>query len=280
MHTPLRSVISEWDLTNYNDGISAVSPNGKLFAMIALQENRFLLLNFDRCEGIYTYKALERIPAIDAGTAYFRNIEFSPTGRYLYVNTPVRIFRYDTEADDIHSSGTMVARFDTSKMNDLPWEGYISMPIRGFDGKMYYWSLNGVRRIHRIAYPDAEDPAAVGWTQDYYTTPIYIPWMIPTLIDYDMGPLLGVPCTGAVHTGAQRQDWPLYPNPTSSMVRCDAVPDTYLQEQIEILDSRGQSHMQFTGAELLHGISVALLPPGVYIIKTKDSVLGRFVRIE
>lgn len=282
LNPPVINTINEWKQTNYKFSHSAVSPDGSLYSYVPTDTNRTLLLNFDRCSGKMSFFAECKFPEDEdfLATGIWRWGEFSPGGKYFYLLTVNNIYQFDVNASDFSGSRQFVAEFDTSQVNpDIWWiKGYFSCPFRGFDGHMYFWSGNGVRYVHRMEYPDR--PAAeVGFQQDYYLLPFWPSWTISTIVDYGMGRLENAPCTGATH-GADRQDWPLYPNPTSGMIRCDAVPDKYLQQQLQIIDSRGRHVMSATGADLLHGVDVRQLAPGVYILKSADGVSGRFVRIE
>lgn len=287
LHKPVLSTILEWNNLDFEDGYTAVSPDGTKYAFVSSNSNAMVVLNFDRCTGKFTHLASGKFPDDEdfLNTSFYRFCEFSPSGRFVYLNSVFNIYQFDLEADDISDSRTHIAEFDTAHQKNDPRKypaivkGYFCTPFRGLDGRIYYWSSNTVQWISRIRYPDRKGPE-VGLQQDYTKMPFYPPWVAPTMVDYDMGPLAGAPCTDAVHSGQQRQDWPLYPNPTSGMIRCDAVPDKYLQQQLQIIDSRGRHVMSTTGADLLHGVDVRQLEPGVYILKSAEGVLGRFVRIE
>jgi len=279
-HPVVKSVISQWGINTNNSGISAVSPRGDIFAYLSQQENKFILLNFDRCSGAFSFLAQDSFPIIEEGNLWIRFAEFSPSGHYYYITTASNLYQFDLKDPSLHNSLTHIASFDTAQVNQfpipLPIKGYFGQMFRGYDGHMYMWSGNAVPLIHRIEFPDRKGPD-VGFKQDFRKLPFYPPWFINTLVDYELGALPGDPC----HTATK--DLPpekitLYPNPTSNRIKSNLSYD-YDGLKLSIIDATGRRVYAGSCGDLRSGIDVQSLPSGMYLVLIQGREVGKFAKV-
>lgn len=278
IHEPLESVIKEWADSTFV-GISAISPDGTKYAYQDGISNYFYILNFDRCTGKFTYFNQGSFPYLDPNNGWVRWCEFAPGGRFFYTASAFDVYQYDLLSPDFSIDWSHVASFDTAQVSDIPGiKGFFGNFFRGYDGHLYLWSLNTVRSIHRIAYPDRKGPD-VGWTQDYYHLQFWPSFFVPTLVDYTMGPLAGSPCTS--HTDAVGAlVLKLYPNPTTKVIRAEGLESRYDHSVVSISDITGREVFAGQGTDLVHGIDVGAWHSGIYLIQVDGRPAGKFAKIE
>ena len=142
---------------------------------------------------------------------------------------------------------------------------------------MYLWSGNTVPFLHRIEFPDRKGPD-VGFKQDFRTMPFYPPWLLPTFVDYDMGPVLGEPCNTATY-GIQIPDLRIYPNPASEQIRAEGLSTALEAAGLQITDAQGHQVFSGIGMDLIKGIQVADWKPGIYFIQIDSRPAGRFAKM-
>ncbi|MFZ1586374.1 MAG: T9SS type A sorting domain-containing protein [Saprospiraceae bacterium] len=276
LNLPIKSTIKQWDNNLVDEGTSTISPDGSKYVFHS-NVHQFMIMDFDRCSGKFRYFKDDEIPNVDGNVNQFHWSEFSPNGRFLYLNNPKSIYQYDLNENDFYNSRVLIAEFDTSQINPLPIKGYFSMLLRGFDNKIYYWSYNTSRYVHRIAFPDQKGPD-VGWTQDYYKTPIYPTWYIPTLIDYGMGPLEGSPCISSINDGSNKDFVSFYPNPANDFVRA-FIDQKYEKATVLIYDVTGRLMYHGNVAQLRIGMNISSWAAGTYIVQVNGRQAGKFAKI-
>jgi len=273
IHEPVKSVISENDSTLYFEGWSVFSPDGSKY--VIHHQSGFFVLGFDRCTGKFNYLHSGKIPT-DSIDVIWRFSEFSPNGRFLYLNNPTKIYQYDLEDPDFLGSETLVASFDPTLDSGIPGvAGVWSAPFRGYDGMLYYWSANGVKKISRMANPDQKGPD-VGFTQYYYQLPIYPPWFPPTLIDYRT-PALLEPCelSSSEITPIQIS---FHPNPTNGMIKGE-FPETKNVSQLKIVSITGKIVWSGKAVLFKEGIDLRYLSSGIYHVLLDGIYSGRFIKV-
>ncbi len=89
-------------------GQAKFSPDGSKFAMFHSKSGGFLF-DFDRWTGqLSNYQSFGPIDS----NSIIGGCEFSPSGRFLYVNTSVRAYQYDLFASNIPESEVLIGTYD------------------------------------------------------------------------------------------------------------------------------------------------------------------------
>ena len=273
IHEPIKSEIPNLDPDSIIEGWSVFSPDGSKYVIHHF--NGFVVLDFDRCTGTYEFLHKGQIPdypEIDI----FRFSEFSPNNRFLYVSNALQIFQYDLDDPNFEESVTMVADYDTSIYSGIPGVyGPFSAPFRGYDGMLYYWSANTVKKLSRMEKPNQKGPD-VGWTQFYYDLPFYPPWFPPTLIDYTTPPL-PEPCMLSTNQ-IQNIQINFHPNPTHDLIKAEFL-DQYNYLSCKIIDVNGREVWKGMSNDLKDGIKVGAYSNGIYQVLFDGKYVGRFVKL-
>lgn len=285
LHEPVISTIPEWTYRSLTYAQTAVSPDGSKYAYVPSDSNRIFILDFDRCTGKFTYSTEGKFPDDEdfQSTSFYRSGEFAPGGRFFYLNSIWNIYQFDLAAADFADSRVLVAHFDSAAQYNPKFppgiKGYISSALRGLDGKLYYWSGNTVQWVHRIQYPDRKGPD-VGFQQDYYRLPFYPPYLLPTMVDYDMGPLPGDPCRSSVLTRYLPSVWKVYPSPADRYIYIQRELDSPYKSKYTILNAAGSAVLsgQIPTGESLHKIDITVLPPGMYVVKGEGAELSEPIK--
>ena len=114
--------------------------------------NRVDIYDFDRCNGVITYKNFYVTP-YDTSSFPFWNVKdgicFSPNGKLLYMSNMYSIYQIDVE-DTNKSNALFIAGPDTT-IAQFPW--YNEMAC-GPDGKLYIGTFSGSNYMSYIAQPD------------------------------------------------------------------------------------------------------------------------------
>lgn len=183
-------------------GGSAYDPSAEQFALfqfsIADEGSEFIIMDFDRCSGMVSN---ERIQYRQDTLAFFTSgLEYSASGRYLYLCNLTSVFQYDTWADDIFATEQAVMVWDStyslSPGNDDPAFGRpntFGLMQRGPDNKIYISGGVQGNYIHVIHNPDEPGLAcnaevtAIRLNTHYFTT-------MPNFNTLRLGPLDGSPC--------------------------------------------------------------------------------------
>lgn len=279
-HQPIKSVINEWKPQDVFDYL-VISPDGNQVAVTAPKSD-YMLLNFDRCDGQLSYihhGPVERLDPQPQAQEVFQFVEFSHSGRYLYVNTEFRIVQYDLEATDIDASRAVIAVFDTTGLTHFEKFGGFSNPIRAPNGYLYYWSWNSVPLIHRIEFPDRQGQAC-HFTQGHTRSPVFISWWTQTFIDYDLGPLPPGSCELSNSKVSDRvSDVQVYPNPTRDQLHLSIPPGLRIQS-LDLHSIQGQVVKQLGDYPYRDvPIDIGQLPAGIYFLRVNGQVVCKVVKV-
>ena len=135
----------------------AIYQNAELFDSLG---NELIIADFDRCSGSYFNEQKYNLSSLES---FFSNgLEFSSSGRFLYINDLFSVYQLDLEASDIIGSMTKVMAWDStySRFPGLDTLSGGDMPIsfgfmqRGPDDKIYIGNGHFGYHIHIIHEPD------------------------------------------------------------------------------------------------------------------------------
>jgi len=208
---------------------------------------------------------------IDEGVTYFNSgVAFSPNSRYLYVSSALKIFQFDTWADDIAASGVVVGEYEPT--NEFIPEDFWGMQL-GPDCRLYVY-CNSCDVVHVIHRPDERGAAC-----QFEQAAVSLPWGIfrsqPHFPNYRLGPLgqEGLPCTPVVSASEPPPPpgpelW-VAPNPSAGWARVQGRALAPGPVRLQIIDAFGRPQASWTAwiaeGRLDEPLPMAqTLPPGLY----------------
>jgi hypothetical protein len=252
--------------SNDIDGMAAFSPDGIHYAQVNINDT-LELYNFNRCNGKLSDSKMLTLP-YEGYTDGSLGCSFSPSSRFLYVNTFTRIFQFDTWASDVQGSIIKVAQWDTSF---LPFNTYFYIQQLAPDNKIYISIYAGVRVIHTIEAPDSLGMAC-NVQQHSFELPTYgsANSTLPNFPNYDLGALPGGDSCNAIYSAhipptASSSNFRISPNPATTWL--NIVYETSADGLFELFDVNGK---RVAATSLYHYfknrlIDVSNLRAGVYL---------------
>ncbi len=257
---------------------SKFSLDGSRYATITY-EGYLLVLDFDRCTGEFSnpipiYNNNSSQPDITPITGG-ESLEFSPNGRYVYIESRVNITQYDLQAPNIQDS-IEIYRSDSNDM------AQVSFLQRAPNGKIYSSTWNGgFYFIHAINRPDEKGDSCLFVYGGQPTLSINSV-NLPNLINYRLGPLTGSGCDtisgiGGLHE--ERRELIISPNPASTDVSI-SVPLYLKDAHITIIDVQGKTILQ-EPFYLTHHYDCSAWASGTYFITVgngRKSYTGKVVK--
>ncbi len=192
----------------YSSNSDAVfSPDGSMFVK-GHYKYGIQLFDFDRCTG--RLRVRSELPL-----APWRNIvglEFSPSSRFLYVNTDSLVVQFDLKYKDLRYGGDTVATLDQNLDLHLPnrraWMAWSQLAA---DGKIYISCIGSSPLFHTINKPDLKGKACdVQWRS--VNLGIYNYAGLPPMPNYRLG---SDPSCGLVNSAKSEPDieFEIGPNP-------------------------------------------------------------------
>lgn len=241
-------------------GQGKFSPDGSHFAWYH-PRNGLFLYNFDRQEGLLSNFRHIEIPHTDFITG---GCEFSPSGRFLYVNHDTSLFQLDMLATDIQSSLTHIADFD----------GFIDVLSTFFfymertpDKRIIMNVLNGSQWLHVIQEPDKKGTAC-RFEQHSIKLPTVNNLTIPHFPNYRLG-ALGDPLCDSLMVSTETSmvskevRFSFSPNPATDYIHIDYIGNAdEVPVNISIIDISGHTVLSTNEFQ----INTSNLPSGFYII--------------
>lgn len=241
-------------------GQGKFSPDGSHFAWFH-PRNGLFLYDFDREEGLLSNFRRINIPHTDFISG---GCEFSPTGRFLYVNHDTSLFQLDMLAPDIQSSLTHIADFDG--FTDVV-STYFFFMERTPDKRIIMNVLNGSEWLHVIQEPDKKG-AACRFEQHAIKLPTINNLTIPHFPNYRLG-ALGDPLCDSLMVSTEpsldsKEDiYKIVPNPASDYITIQySGRGGETPVNISITDISGQTVL--FSHELQ--INISNVPAGFYIL--------------
>ncbi|HRG21912.1 MAG TPA: T9SS type A sorting domain-containing protein [Saprospiraceae bacterium] len=248
-------------------GSAKFSPDGNKYVFHSIK-NGLWFFNFDRETGMFSN--MDYYPIFKANWAI--GLEWSANGRYLYTSAVDSLFQYDTWAEDIGSTETLVDVWDGTLD---PFETHFGLMQRGPDCKIYMSSFSSTRSIHVINNPDEPFPFCNFVQRDMklfsYTATI----SMPSFPNYrlDAAPVCD---PGIVVSSKDIEDLPkidlkVYPNPASDLFYVESSYK-YQDVMVEIRDMNGKICWQGAHHKTMR-FSVTDFSDGVYMVVLKKDGL-------
>lgn len=258
---------------NHNGVIAKFSPDGTLYIGFeqTYLEQTLKVFSFDRYTG--ELELLYTLPHPEEMTSLVGGIEFSPSGRYLYVSTRFHIYQYDLEASDVEGSKTMVAEWDG--FSD-PFPCTFHVMQLGPDCRIYINTSNSQQWLHVIMYPDRpgeECEVRQHHIPLYYYHQISMPYFPnyrlgtgESVCDSTLSLPTSVPLVYVPDGGLR-----VWPNPARGQVwvgLSEAL--THDASSITIHDMMGQQMWQepYKGGDTI-SIDLYAFPPGMYLLQVQ-----------
>lgn len=241
-------------------GQGKFSPNGNQFAWYH-PKNGLFLFDFNRNSGeLSNFKHID-IPFEDfiAG-----GCEFSPSGRFLYVNHRSSLFQMDMNSKNIQNSITHIADYD-GFADPLP-TAFFFMELTP-DNKILMNVVNGSQWLHIIQEPEKQG-IACKFEQHGIKLPTVNNFTLPHFPNYKLGESGDPLCDSVVVSVLPLPDLyelKIFPNPASDVVTVQNWKDG---NTLYVLDVIGNTIIESKDSS----INVSNLSPGFYILLVRNSL--------
>lgn len=228
------------------------------------------LYDFDRTTG-----KLSNFIAIDTPSySTMGGIEFSPSGKYLYVSTWGELFQYDMEAKDIKSSIIRIDSFDG--FHTWTWVTYGCLQL-GPDCRIYVLPTTGVEYQGIIMNPDLP-----GKLCDFRPHSLKLPAYGRLNRVYHPHYRLGTgdpDCDPSIRLNTAAQNIPkelpymnVYPNPSDQILHVSLRYNLTKDARADIVDLYGRSvytEILKQGADQFE-LNISNVNNGIYLLRLKD----------
>ncbi len=257
-------------------GMSSFAYDGSKYAMIGVN-NVLHLMDFDRCSGLFSnHQSIQVNDTVSAGLG----CSFSPNSRYLYVNTYLKAFQFDTYSTNISATETLVASYD-GFMD--PLETWFFLNQQGPDGKIYVSTANFSRSIHVI-----ENPDSAGIACSFNQHSLILPYLggtmgIPNFPNYRLGRLVGSPCdtlTAVSDAQPPAINLKTNPNPNDGNFIINYELPQNKSGTLEIMDIMSKVVYKQTLPQwsVMQRLNLEKLTAGVYVVKLSSDNKNSFSR--
>jgi len=215
-------------------GQGKFSLDGTLFAWYQ-PRNGVFLYDFDRSTGFLSnFRSIEVPVAADLLSG---GLEFSPSGRFLYVNHYFSLYQIDMLADDLQSSLTHVADYDG--FGSSPFFTVFYHMERTPDKRIFMNPRTGSQWLHVIQEPEKKGTAC-RFEQHVIQLPTVNNYSLPHFPNYRLGALGDPLCDSlSVNTQYPHQVAPAkclaYPNPANASMTL-TVPIEWQHVRIFAMD--------------------------------------------
>ncbi len=250
-------------------GQAVFSPDGTMYVRYSAADGLFIF-DFDRQEGLLSNFRHIPIgdPVISGGVA------ISPSSRFLYVSSTLRVYQYDLWASDIAATKDTVAEYDGFQS---PFPTTFFNAQLAPDCKIYLNSQNGVDRLHVIHQPDEPGDNCL-FEQHAIELPHPHSISLPNFPNYRLGPLIPgekppPPCELIVDTQSPQpaaegiKAW-VFPNPATDYLKV-VFERPHPKNGLAILyNSLGQivSTYDLSPMEREHRLELISVAPGLYFV--------------
>ena len=273
---PLWSFMMDSPIWGEDSGVGGFSPDGSTYVRF----NSIVGLNvydFNNENGLMEHR--ERILFDEDDFLGYVGASISPNSRFLYASAKHRLYQFDLWADDIRSSGKIVATHDTS----VPGNPTFRISRIASDNKIYVVGLNSLIGFHVIHNPDLEGEAC-----NVEQLGFRLPEGIAHLGGLPNNPWYGAtpdnsPCDSLLSATTDPVKLiPLidvYPNPTQNYLNISSPDDLHIT-RTELLDLQGTAHTLVHENTSQVRLDLSGYPAGLYFVSIhteKGSVVKKVV---
>jgi hypothetical protein len=223
--------------------------------------NGLFLYDFDRTSG--TLSNFRRV-VTSASTDIIGGCEFSPSGRFIYVNTITQLYQVDLADDDLQASLTLIAEYDG--FGDPLSTRFYAME-RTPDDRIFMNVTNGSQWLHIIQQPDKKG-LDCRFEQHTLKFPFVNNFTLPHFPNYRLGALEDPLCDSMMVsipkiTSINNEPFIISPNPVSELLYIK-IPDPSRTEGLMICLS--DLNGQIIARENDLSIDVRGVPSGLYFV--------------
>jgi Secretion system C-terminal sorting domain len=245
---------------------SKFSQDGSKYATVAV-EGYVTVMDFDRCSGefsnpvgIYNEASTDSTVSITGGVS----LEFSPSGKFLYVSDRINLNQYDLWSSNVQDSVEIYRAADT----DFAQIDFVQLAP---NGKLYgsTWA-GGYYNLHVINYPDLKGDSC-GFVFLGQPTLTENSNNLPNMINYNLGPLVGSGCDTILSLNPSPRERDLLlrlqPNPADKYVYVEMGNQG--NYQFDLLNALGQliATKQTRQVDIFDTENLA---NGVYLLRATD----------
>ncbi len=239
------------DFISNNWGQSNFSQDGQYYALTQYGSESIQINTFDRCSGkMSKYRSVS--PPIDTNWYYdpiymkdtFELISagtgvcFSPNNKFLYIVTPISVWQYDMNTEEIINLNT-----DTFYNGALNITAY-NAP----DGRIYTGNWNGTNYgLSYIEFPNTKGKDA-HFCQICLPTP-FTTSVPPNMPNYELGVLKGSSCDTIRPPKPIHDIIKIYPNPVSENLTIE-LPTGSKKVHINIYNMLGEIVLSYTSEQI------------------------------
>ncbi len=254
--------IGEATNPNAPGGQGKFNPDGTKFAWYH-PLNGLFLYDFNRESGqLSNFNKIE-IPPVDFITG---GCEFSPSGRFLYINQDTCLFQLDMEAPNLQESLMKIASYDGFK-EPLPTTFF--MMERTPDKKILMNVLNGSQYLHVIQEPDKKG-IDCRFEQHAIKLPTVNNFTLPHFPNYRLGAIEDPLCDSLMvnadgWNNSIETDIHISPNPANDFIILESNEEIASFKIMDISGTVVKVENPLDGSD--YRIDISTLVPGMYILQ-------------
>ena len=226
--------------------------------------------DFDRCTGTFTgYRTLAfDEPIVVPGEGTIGDMEFSPSGRYLYILNNAPCYQVDLLADTLKL--TPLELLGETKFKCNIGRGLAQLAP---DGRIYIAPTGSGLCLHVLKYPELPENECE-LTINEIDLPVYTHNSLVHYPNYRLGALAGSPCdtlNTSVAEPRSQGELKIYPNPASGPVQIEITLADYGRQDTElvIFDALGREvhRHRYPPYAYLYTWDTSGVPNGTYILQ-------------
>lgn len=237
------------------------------------------LHDFDRCTGVFTnlrtINFYNEPPSVVSIFSPVFGLEFSASGRYLYLSAVHYLCQYDTWATDVASTRTLIAKYDSTYSNPEP---LFTMALTPQD-EIFICNKQGFGNspMHIIHEPDSGGTACNFEKEALAIPNSYNNTYLPNLANLKLGADTTSLCDTIIQSvgrgspfGGQGAVVRVFPNPATEVVFIEVENNRYFSGTLTIVNQLGQTVYENKKYDGATAIKVSGWPAGVYYYHLKN----------